>query len=163
LTKDLVGAEHIFRNRPTSIRHGEGAKVVAAFKDPRTIEAVSNAPPIVRLFLEEAGFGLKSVSSVKGACGRDDAAANMRKALVGQLSAALSNRAMKKALGRAAHESAFNINAFIATVISDDAHGFDDAPEQDAAFKPTTHGARVTPRRPGDLRRKGVKSRTRPH
>jgi len=126
--------------------------VVALFRDKQTADAVTAAPPIVRLFLEEAGFELSAadINGTKDDDGGSDA--EMRRALVEQLSAALSNRALKKALARAADESEFDVAAFIAAVVSKEQPTYDEA----------APSAPVTPRRPFELRGKGIKSRARP-
>lgn len=131
-------------------------KVIARFRDPETAEAVSAAPPIVRLFLEEAGFGL----NVAEVADRDDDAqtdaSTMRRTLVKQVTAALSNRALKKALARAAKESSFDVAAFISTVVSKDPAG------RHCELPEFVSTRKVMPRRPGQLRGRGIKSRLRP-
>ena len=151
------GIQLAFANNTTGVTHCQSTKVVASFKDPKTIDAVSSAPPIVRLFLEEAGFGAKGIRQEDLVADASVAHDEMRQTLVAQLSAALSNRAMKKALGRAAQESAFNVNAFISAVVSQNA----DAPDMEV--ETAQQNIKVSPRRPGQLRSKGIKSRARPH
>lgn len=129
-------------------------KVVAFFRDPTTKEAVTSAPPIVRLFLEEAGFELSHSNA--GKHDSEDVPSDyvLRRTLAAQLTAALSNRALKKALARAAHQTEFDVAAFISAVVSKE------TPEpqpQNAAPHCT-----IVPRRPNELRAAGIKSRTRP-
>ena len=126
--------------------------VVALFRDKQTTDAVTSAPPIVRLFLEEAGFELSDADIDETDEKTTKTDAEMRRALVEQLSAALSNRALKKALARAADQSEFDVAAFISAVVSKEPLTRDNA----------TPSAPVTPRRPCQLRGKGIKSRARP-
>ena len=129
-------------------------KVVAFFRDPTTKEVVTSAPPIVRLFLEEAGFELSH--SDEEHHGSDDVPSDavLRRTLAAQLTAALSNRALKKALARAAHQTEFDVAAFISAVVAKE------TPEPQPA-NGAPHCA-VVPRRPNELRAAGIKSRTRP-
>jgi len=94
--------------------------VLALFRDQKTADAVTSSPPIIRLFLEEIGFGL----SVAGGDLRRNAtgvnAPDMRRTLKAQLQVALANRALKKALVKASRDSAFDVGAFISWVVSSD-------------------------------------------
>lgn len=141
--------------------------VVAVFRDQETADALATAPPIVRLFLEEAGFGVKVAQSHQndGRVARQDP--EMRRILVRQLSAALSNRAMKKALGRVARESAFNIHAFIAKVVEKDLSKGEPDLEHHAEvasdLDDLAESSKVKPRRPSQLRTKSAHRRVRPH
>lgn len=143
--------------------HGKSKSnaVIAFFRDQQTADAVTSSPPIVRLFLEEAGFGLSpsGADTAENDSSDDDAAVadfTMRRTLVEQVTIALSNRALKKALARAAKHSEFDVAAFIAVVVSKD------PPEASYNADETTLPASVTPRRPYQLRGKGLKSRLRP-
>ena len=136
----------------TSQGQARSKTVVALFRDKQTADAVTSAPPIVRLFLEEAGFELSDTDSDEADERTNNSDTEMRRALVEQLSAALSNRALKKALARAADESEFDVAAFIAAVVSKE------PPTHDKAAP----SAPVTPRRPCQLRGNGIKSRARP-
>lgn len=136
----------------TSQGQARSKSVVALFRDKQTADAVTASPPIVRLFLEEAGFELSQAEIEDSDEAHEATDEDMRRALVEQLSAALSNRALKKALARAADESEFDIAAFVAAVVSKD------APAHDCA----SPAAPVTPRRPYQLRGNGIKSRARP-
>ncbi|MDX8348506.1 hypothetical protein SLH49_10955 [Cognatiyoonia sp. IB215446] len=130
--------------------------IIALFKDQETADAVTASPPVVRLFLEETGFGFGTADNVAQSGYvpvTDDA---RRQDLVSQLTQTLSNRALKKALSRVARHSAFDVVAFIASVMAPG----DDNQVGDDHIIPT---AKVTPRRPGELRCKGIKSRMRPH
>lgn len=128
--------------------------VVAFFRDPHTTDVVTSAPPIVRLFLEEAGFELSDAEQWKAESETSESDGALRRALAAQLTAALSNRALKKALARAADESEFDVAAFISAVVSKE-------PAQSTPEGATQH-CRVTPRRPSQLRALGTKSRARP-
>lgn len=136
----------------TSQGQARSKTVVALFRDKQTADAVTSAPPIVRLFLEEAGFELSDTDIDEADERTNNSDTEMRRALVEQLSAALSNRALKKALARAADESEFDVAAFIAAVVSKE------PPTHDKAAP----SAPVTPRRPCQLRGNGIKSRARP-
>lgn len=131
--------------------------IVATFRDSRTIEAIMAAPPIVRLFLEEAGFGLKCAPNC-AAKRRDDP--QMRQLLVEQLSEALSNRAMKKALSRSAHQSDFDLHEFVAFVAGRDPV---ETPRRIVAnMTDAPSGVKVMPRRPSELALKPTRRRARP-
>jgi len=134
--------------------HGQARSntVVAFFRDPHTADAVTSAPPIVRLFLEEAGFELSDGELGKSDAGSVTSDGELRRALAAQLTAALSNRALKKALLRAADESEFDVAEFISAVVSKNAPQMDGSASQ----------APVIPRRPSQLRASGIKSRARP-
>jgi len=142
-------------------------EVVAVFRDKSTAEAVMAAPPIIRLFLEEAGFGVKVAQTrqADGSVPHHDP--NMRRLLVKQLSEALSNRAMKKALGRVANESAFNVHEFIAKVVEKEHEvGEPDLVhhcEVAADLDDLAETSKVKPRRPSQLRTKSSHRRARPH
>ncbi|MEL6683454.1 MAG: hypothetical protein AAFQ09_12570 [Pseudomonadota bacterium] len=131
--------------------------IVAVFRDKQTTDAVTASPPAVRLFLEETGFGFSTPDSIakSGYVPATDAAT--RRDLVDQLTQTLSNRALKKALSRAARQSEFDVVAFIASVVSSDDDG------QILCSDHTIPQTKITPRRPGELRCKGIKSRMRPH
>ncbi|MGJ8587686.1 MAG: hypothetical protein ACSHXW_06000 [Yoonia sp.] len=138
----------------TSQGHARSNKVVAFFRDPTTTEAVTSAPPIVRLFLEEAGFELSDADLAK-ADGEDAPCDNvLRRALAAQLTAALSNRALKKALARAANETEFDVAAFISAVVRKNTP---QAEPESAAPQ-----CKITPRSPSQLRAASCKNRARP-
>lgn len=151
---DLSG--NLATTHPTSFGSVRENGVLAVFRDQRTIDAVAAAPPIVRLFLEEAGFG------VKAPCSKDDTNVASRvdpakrRVLVRQLTSTLSNRAMKKALGRVANKGEFNVHDFIASVVSKEVPEADVAPDEDAPRD------KVMPRRPGEVRKAGARRRVRP-
>ncbi|EBA12144.1 hypothetical protein [Roseobacter sp. CCS2] len=128
----------------TSQGHARSNTVVAFFRDPKTTNVVTSAPPIVRLFLEEAGFELSDAEQWDAENVSSESDDHLRRALAIQLTAALSNRALKKALARAADESEFDVAAFIAAVVSKQSprDGLEDAAPQ----------CTVTPRRPSQLR-----------
>ena len=131
--------------------------IVATFRDSRTIEAILAAPPIIRLFLEEAGFELKC-SSQRGAHRSKDP--QMKQLLVEQLADLLSNRAMKKALSRAAHDSDFDLHEFVGFVAGKD-------PTERPIRKVANTGSapsnpQVMPRRPSELEVKPSRRRARP-
>ncbi|MCK0095434.1 hypothetical protein MWU60_07610 [Yoonia sp. F2084L] len=130
--------------------------VVAVFRDQETADAVTSSPPIVRLFLEEAGFGLTPATIENAEDYVPPADMSMRRTLVEQVTLALSNRALKKALARAAKDSEFDVAAFIAAVVSKEPS---DAASKSEEFK---RKSPVMPRRPYQLRGKGIKSRMRP-
>lgn len=138
----------------TSQGQARSNTVVAFFRDPHTADVVTSAPPIVRLFLEEAGFELSEAELQKSEAEAAESDSHLRRALAAQLTAALSNRALKKALMRAADESEFDVAAFISAVVSKNAP---QAVPEDAAQQCT-----VIPRRPSQLRARGIKSRARP-
>ena len=125
--------------------------VVAFFTDARTQEAVTSAPPILRLFLEKAGFELSDaapdVATPEDALSPKD----LRRQLAEQLSAALSNRALKKALFRAADQTDFDVATFISVVVAKT------TPEADFAEQTRT----VVPRKPQPSRTLGRRSRPR--
>lgn len=142
--------------------------MIALFRSQETADAVTAAPSVVRLFLEETGFGF--TSSVSGAPAgyfpTNDGA--IRDELIEQMTGALSNRALKKALIRAADHTSFNISSFINSVASTRiaaAASMDDAPKE-RPKRPKADavksGPRVVPRRPNQLRSKSLKSRLRP-
>ena len=130
--------------RLTSQGQTRSNKVVAFFRDPHTADVVTSAPPIVRLFLEEAGFELSDAENWENDTGSVESDGELRRALAAQLTAALSNRALKKALARAADESEFDLAAFISAVVSKEPP---QQPPEDAAPQ-----CNVTPRRPSQLR-----------
>ncbi len=138
----------------TSQGQARSNTVVAFFRDPHTTDVVTSAPPIVRLFLEEAGFELSDAEHWEAESDRTESDSQLRRALAAQLTAALSNRALKKALARAADESEFDVAAFISAVVSKEPaqNTLDDAAPQ----------CKVTPRRPSQLRAQGIKRRPRP-
>ena len=138
----------------TSQGQARSNTVVAFFRDPHTTDVVTAAPPIVRLFLEEAGFELSESDCCDDDLRSIDSDDDLRRALASQLTAALSNRALKKALARAAHESEFDVAAFISAVVSKEAPC-----EVPANAAPTSP---VTPRRPNQLRTGGMNGRARP-
>ena len=130
--------------------------VLAVFRDQRTIDAVAAAPPIVRLFLEEAGFGVKvpRTKDATNAASRVDPV--KRRVLVRQLTATLSNRAMKKALGRVAKVGEFVVHDFIASVVAKE------VPEANVAVDDDAPRDKVMPRRPIEVRKSGARRRVRP-
>ncbi len=140
--------------------------VVAVFRDPQTVEAVASAPPIVRLFLEEAGFGVKVAQDRHDSMSQPIEDPEMRRVLVKQLSSALGNKAMKKALGRVAHETTFNVHEFIASVVekksprasSDQAY---DGPVADD-LDDLADNSKVRPRSARQVRQKAAQLRARP-
>ncbi len=138
----------------TSQGQARSNTVVAFFRDPHTTDVVTAAPPIVRLFLEEAGFELSESDCCANGGKSADSDDELRRALASQLTAALSNRALKKALARAADESEFDVAAFISAVVSKDAPC--DHPKDAAPRSP------VIPRRPNQLRASGMNGRARP-
>ncbi len=154
-----VASEIVSASGAPTQGHARLNKIVALFRDQKTVDALTTAPPIVRLFLEEAGFGMKAAREKP--CEKQTGVYDpvMRRTLIGQLSAALENRAMKKALSRAANDSAFNIHDLIAEVVGKDPK---------AVSKNRTHPAQgiatptVKPRRPRHITPPSVRRRVRP-
>lgn len=138
----------------TSQGHARSNKVVAFFRDPTTTDAVTSAPPIVRLFLEEAGFELSDAEIAKVADADAPCDKVLRRELAAQLTAALSNRALKKALARAAPETEFDVAAFIAAVVSKNA--------PDLQLEGAAPQSKITPRSPSELRKASCRNRERP-
>lgn len=138
----------------TSQGHARSNKVVAFFRDPTTTDVVTSAPPIVRLFLEEAGFELSDAEIAKIADADAPCDKVLRRGLAAQLTAALSNRALKKALARAAPQTEFDVAAFIAAVVSKNAP---DLQPEGAAPQ-----SKITPRSPSELRKASCRNRERP-
>ncbi len=138
----------------TSQGHARSNKVVAFFRDPTTTDAVTSAPPIVRLFLEEAGFELSDAEVTQDEDAEAPCDKVLRRALAAQLTAALSNRALKKALARAAQETEFDVAAFIAAVVSKNA--------PDVQPEGAAHQCKITPRSPSQLRKASCRNRERP-
>ena len=138
----------------TSQGQARSNTVVAFFRDPHTTDVVTAAPPIVRLFLEEAGFELSDGEHWEADRETSASETQLRRALAAQLTSALSNRALKKALARAADESEFDVAAFISAVVS----------KEPPQAHPDEAKARcaVVPRRPSQLRPRGGKVRERP-
>jgi hypothetical protein len=134
--------------------------VIAVFRDSGTVEAVMQAPPIIRLFLQEAGFGLKVAPDCQFGTGDHSEDPRMRHLLVDQLSTALANRAMKKALARVAHESSFNVHDFIASVVAKDPS--DPKIETDIEMPDVKSDMKVKPRRP-TVKPKSTRRRVRPN
>ncbi|MDX8353270.1 hypothetical protein [Cognatiyoonia sp. IB215182] len=130
--------------------------IIALFRDQETTDAVTASPPIVRLFLEETGFGFSNAAMATQSGYVPATDDETRRDLVDQLTQTLSNRALKKALSRVARQSEFDVVAFIASVVAADADG----DMNDAHVIPQ---AKVTPRRPDQLRCNGIKSRMRPN
>ncbi|MEL7180528.1 MAG: hypothetical protein AAFN63_11920 [Pseudomonadota bacterium] len=126
--------------------HGQARSntVVAFFRDPETNNVVTSAPPIVRLFLEEAGFELSDTEQLEADNAPAQSDDDLRRALATQLTAALSNRALKKALARAADQSEFDVAAFIAAVVS--------KKPQHGGLEDAAPHCTVIPRRPSQLR-----------
>ncbi len=161
-------------------------KVVALFHDQKTLDAVTESPAIIRLFLEEAGFGLAIANSYDAEDRQTLATMEMRRTLVEQLTGALSNRALKKALARAAKKSQFDVATFISYVVTGKIkpREAEVTPPKEPIFNPLRRPKaqmcsepdvvadddtddfepddKVMPRRPKDLRGKGIKSRLRP-
>ena len=125
-------------------------QVVALFRDQETVDALSSAPPIVRLFLEEVGFGRKAVKTMDRRSEPPTLDPVMRHTLIEQLSAAASNRAMKKALIRASRECTFNIYDLLTAVIGKD------------MLSVGTPEIKVTPRTPSQIRSERERRRARP-
>ncbi|KQB96836.1 hypothetical protein AL073_06960 [Loktanella sp. 1ANDIMAR09] len=151
---DSVAADANDGKGITSQGHARANKVVAFFRDPTTTDAVTSAPPIVRLFLEEAGFELSDTEITKVEGGETPCDKVLRRALAAQLTAALSNRALKKALARAAQETEFDVAAFIAAVVSKN--------EPQAQPEGATPQCKITPRSPSQLRKASCRHRERP-
>lgn len=138
----------------TSQGQARSNAVVAYFRDPHTTDVVTAAPPIVRLFLEEAGFELSDAQHWEADRKTTETDGELRRTLAAQLTTALSNRALKKALARAASESEFDVAAFISAVVSKE-------PAQSKSAD-AIQPCKVIPRRPNQLRSYGCKSRARP-
>lgn len=146
---------------PSEIALANGIKlrahsVLAVFRDQKTLNAVAAAPPIVRLFLEEAGFGDRDERSCEFSPQALTYDPDVRRILVRQLTGALSNRAMKKALARTVDKCQFNFHDFIAFVISDDQRG------AAAGLRQFTNDSKVSPRRPDQIASTGARRRARP-
>lgn len=157
-----IAAGLVSFNGQTSQGPVRANKVVARFRYKKTSDAVTAAPPIVRLFLEEAGFAPK-IADIDD-LGEDDAVANddMRRLLVEQLTMALSNRALKKGLGRVAKESSFDVRAFIGAVVSNGTKDETVAELQACEVPDYSKTEKVMPRRPSQLKGNGLKRRARP-
>jgi hypothetical protein len=134
----------------------QGKAVLAVFRDKKTIEAVAVAPPIVRLFLEEAGFCAKDENSEQYSDQALTTDPDVRRVLVKQLTASLSNRAMKKALARTVDNGQFNFHDFIAYIIADDQRG------AAAGLSQFSDDSKVNPRRPNQVKTTGARRRARP-
>lgn len=130
--------------------------VLAVFRDQKTIDAVASAPPIVRLFLQEAGFGVKTLHCNDSAHSASRGDPAKRRILVRQLTSTLSNRAMKKALGRVANVGEFIVHDFIASVVSTE------RPEANVGRDDRAPRGKVMPRRPVEVRKTGARRRVRP-
>jgi hypothetical protein len=133
-----------------------GKAVFAVFRDQKTIDAVAVAPPIVRLFLEEAGFSGKDEASVLYAKQALPTDPDVRRILVKQLTSSLSNRAMKKALARTVKQSLFNFHDFIAYIIANDQRG------AASGLSQFSDDPKVNPRRPNQINNTGARRRARP-
>lgn len=140
----------------TSQGQARSNTVVAYFRDSHTTDVVTSAPPIVRLFLEEAGFELSDAEHWEGSGEASASDDDLRRALAEQLTAALSNRALKKALARAVDESEFDVAAFISAVVSKKT-----SPEEDH-LNDAARQCAVIPRRPSQLRAASGRSSARP-
>lgn len=130
--------------------------VLAVFRDQKTIDAVASAPPIVRLFLEEAGFGIKNECASAYDEGALTIDPDVRAVLVKQLSTTLSNRAMKKALARTVDQSIFNFHDFISYVVANQKCG------ATTGLRDVSDETKVQPRRPDQIASNGVRRRVRP-
>ena len=146
--------------------------VIAVFRDQQTADAVTSAPAVVRLFLEETGFGFSVPTGTApvGYVRANNAVAqrNLKK----RIARALSNSALERALNRASNHSSFDVREFILSVVrarqsmqpqqTDTGRPTVAAPAEKPIQTPSSPVARVTPRRPSDLHGRGIKSRLRP-
>lgn len=143
--------------------------MVVVFRDQKTADAVTASPAIIRLFLEETGFGFSTQTGTVPdgyvRANNDDTKRNLKK----RIAQALSNQALERALDRVATKSAFDVREFILTII----RGKQAAEPQSKATSaiqesedvmqmPATPAKRIVPRRPSDLLGRGIKSRLRP-
>ncbi|MGJ8623736.1 MAG: hypothetical protein ACSHW1_13290 [Yoonia sp.] len=122
---------------------------------------MASAPPIVRLFLEEAGFGARIAQSAPCESEESENDTGMQRALIRQLSVTLENRAMKKALARASSDGAFNIHHLIAAVVAQNDR-LPDAEDEDDESAQFVAEHKVIPRRPSELYRARSRRRARP-
>lgn len=106
---------------------------VARFRHQETADAAAAAPAAVRLFLEHLGFDFKATLNAMPAGQYERNNDALRLELIARMDNLLANRALKKALKRAAKNSGFDTTAFIACAIT---------------AKPSHH---VVPRRPDQL------------
>ncbi|WP_341366163.1 hypothetical protein [Yoonia sp. BS5-3] len=157
----------------TSHDDDQDGDLIAIFRDQETADAVTSSPAVVRLFLEETGFGFSAPTGnpPAGYVRANNAVA--RRNLKSRIAKALSNNALERALDRAAADSSFDVRAFILSVVRV-RKGIEPqqktprpAPavqtrSEDAIVMPTDTATRVIPRRPGELQGRGIKSRLRP-
>ena len=116
----------------------EKTKPTARFRYKETADAAAIAPPAVRLFLEDLGFGFTNHDSRAPAGCYDEKDDAVRLQLIEKMTQLLSNRALRKALDRAKGQGIFDVSAFMTCVV---------------IAKPVS---RVVPRRPNQLARKAA-------
>ena len=142
--------------------------MVVVFRDQQTTDAVTASPAVVRLFLEETGFGFSTPTGTAPSayiCANND---DMRRSLKKRIAKALSNQALERALDRVATTSAFDVRAFIISIVKGKAAAAQQAAAQrtqrtsDPIAMPNGPVSSVVPRRPSDLQGRGIKSRMRP-
>lgn len=143
--------------------------MVVVFRDQQTADAVTASPAVVRLFLEETGFGFSTPTGTAPSgyirANNDNTLRNLKK----RIAKTLSNQALERALDRVSSSSAFDVRAFILSIVRGKSTA---APQQAAAPTPQATSepiampdgpvSSIVPRRPGDLQGRGIKSRMRP-
>lgn len=161
------GARKGISSDPSADDDQDGDMVVV-FRDQQTADAVTASPAVVRLFLEETGFGF---STPTGTAPSGYVRANndaMRRSLKRRISKALSNQALERALDRVSTSSAFDVRAFILSIVRGKTAATQQATPQradttsDPIVMPDGPVSHIVPRRPGELQGRGIKSRMRP-
>lgn len=109
------------------------------FRHAETADAAATAPPAIRLYLEELGFDFTPHESAMPAGQYDANDDTIRLQLIDKMNELSSNKALRKALTRAAGHATFDVAAFITCAV---------------VAKPMRV---VTPRRPNQLLRKSPK------
>lgn len=141
--------------------------MVVMFRDQETADAVTASPAIVRLFLEQTGFGFSTptgkVPDGYVRANNEDTEHNLKKRIV----QTLSNQALERALTQAATKSVFDVQEFLLTLVRGTQAGttprrVSSAADDDRIQRPAPPVRRVVPRRPSDLLGWGIKSRLRP-
>ena len=142
--------------------------MVVVFRDQQTADAVTASPAVVRLFLEETGFGFSTptgtVPSGYVRANNDSTLRNLKK----RIARSLSNQALERALDRVSTSSAFDVRAFILSIVRGKTAATQQATPQhtdatsDPIVMPDRPVSHIVPRRPAELHGRGIKSRLRP-
>lgn len=174
---DIYKASRANRRRKNAVSvlssdDDQDGDMIAVFRDQQTADAVTSSPAVVRLFLEETGFGFSTPTGTApvGYVRANNAVAQRN--LKDRIARALSNSALERALNRASDHSSFDVREFIISVgrgrqsvqpqQNETARATAAAPIEKPIEMPSSPVARVTPRRPSDLHGRGIKSRLRP-